>query len=126
MALEVYSKLQFERYGESYDIDQSCWVHVGDDLANDVGASAVLGAKTIWCCLDEEYCQTAMKRFLSKGKATAKEPFWSTASESEVQQRQKLSQDALTFVSAEINTLSQLPQAVSKILRDQEQDIING
>ncbi|KAL3799118.1 hypothetical protein HJC23_002246 [Cyclotella cryptica] len=43
------------RYSEFTELSQNAvnnndwnWIHVGDDLANDVGASAACGAKTIW------------------------------------------------------------------------------
>ena len=39
------------------------WIHVGDDLAYDVGGSAACGARTVLLDLDEEYGQTANKRF---------------------------------------------------------------
>ena len=40
-----------------YDIvaaKNECWIHVGDDLANDVGASAACGALAIWYNVEEE------------------------------------------------------------------------
>ena len=41
------------------------WFHIGDDLANDVGASSKCGALAIWVDLNQEtYNQSASKRFV--------------------------------------------------------------
>ncbi|KAL3774080.1 hypothetical protein ACHAW5_009542 [Stephanodiscus triporus] len=55
------------------------WIHVGDDLAYDVGGSASCGARTI-LDLDNEYGQTAKARF----SPDACMPSWSTAPMEEI------------------------------------------
>jgi FMN phosphatase YigB (HAD superfamily) len=78
------------------------WIHVGDDLAYDVGGSAQSGARTIWLELDEpQYRQTA--RFLFD-KPT--QPSWSTSTPQELERRRVLSE---LF-------LSRLPEAIQDVV----------
>jgi len=105
------------------DDDRICWIHIGDDLANDVGASAKCGALAIWVDLSsKEYDQTASARFkeniLNKNDVNnnEKQPFWSTASSDEVEKRKKLNKKAFKFVSAKIEKLSSLPDAIRGLL----------
>lgn len=51
-----------------------CWVHVGDDLAYDVGGAATIGAKTILVELAPEYGQTANLRMKGERPSWATEP----------------------------------------------------
>ena len=78
------------------------WIHVGDDLANDVGASASCGAKAIWFTADSE--------------ESSELPSWSTATAQEMKKRAKLDEKARGFVSAKISALDELPRAISTIL----------
>lgn len=95
----------------SIDHENFCWIHVGDDLANDVGASARCGAKSIWVDLEEDtYNQTASKR-----EPGAAQPAWSTATKEELEKREKMNQDAQKYVAARVSTLSMLPNAVQQI-----------
>ncbi|KAL7534736.1 hypothetical protein ACHAXR_006050 [Thalassiosira sp. AJA248-18] len=77
------------------------WLHVGDDLANDVGASAACGAKTVWFAMEEENDEL---------------PSWSTATKEELQRRAALDEMARDHVSAKICSLGELPDAIVKIL----------
>lgn len=89
-----------------YDLrrdDNKCWVHVGDDLANDVGASAECGAKAVWYKMEEN----------DEDGAT---PFYSTASEEEIERRKRMAAEAEEKVTERISSLSELPAAIEKIL----------
>ena len=79
------------------------WIHVGDDLANDVGASAVCGAKAIWLCAEDYEVEADL-------------PTWSTATKEELERRAKLNDSAKDYVSAKISNLSELETAVMNIL----------
>ena len=88
-----------------YDVmerEDRCWVHVGDDLANDVGASAACGAKAVWYKMEEE-----------DDDAT---PFYSTASSDEIERRKRMAKEAEEKVTERISTLGQLPDAIENIL----------
>lgn len=85
------------------DDDEVAWVHVGDDLANDVGASASCGAVAIW--LDAE----------GDGEGIAI-PSWSTATPEELERRKFLSNSARKAVGARISTLDGLPDVLMQIL----------
>jgi FMN phosphatase YigB (HAD superfamily) len=88
------------------------WIHVGDDLAYDVGGSAQSGARTIWLELDEpQYRQTA--RFLFD-KPT--QPSWSTSTPQELERRRVLSELALPKVDQRIRFLSRLPEAIQDVV----------
>mmetsp|Transcript_27765 Transcript_27765/g.41309 ORF Transcript_27765/g.41309 Transcript_27765/m.41309 type:complete len:382 (-) Transcript_27765:328-1473(-) len=79
-----------------------CWVHVGDDLANDVGASAACGAQAVWLDPDEDEDDST--------------PFWSTATNEEIERRKRMNDLARDSVSAKISTLLELPDAIRQIL----------
>lgn len=87
------------------------WIHVGDDLAYDVGGSSSCGAKTIYLELDEKYGQTARTRFDGR-----EQPSWSTSSEEEIQKRNVMNEAALERVDAKIAFLTRLPEAINDIL----------
>ncbi len=95
--------------------DEFCWVHVGDDLANDVGASAQCGAKSVWVDLGEEYNQTASKRSKSGSSEKEQQPAWSTATKEELEKRRKMNEEAQQYVAARITTLDELPGVVKEI-----------
>ena len=72
-AVDAIKKAAAEDVKETYSIenpDAKVWIHVGDDLAYDVGGSAACGAKTIFFELDSSYGQTARLRF-DEGAATS-------------------------------------------------------
>lgn len=92
--------------------EDAVWIHVGDDLAYDVGGSSSCGAKTIYLELDEEkYGQTARTRFDG-----GPQPSWSTSSEEEIQKRRVMNELALDRVDAKIAYLTRLPEAINDIL----------
>jgi hypothetical protein len=55
------------------------WVHVGDDLAYDVGGSAQCGAKTVYVELADKYGQTVRHGF--DPTSYKKSPSWSMSSQ---------------------------------------------
>lgn len=81
------------------------WIHVGDDLANDVGASAACGAKTIW-----------LKNNVGTSGGEKGVGFWSTATPEEMQKRKEMDLMAKQFVDAEIYALDGLLDAIQDIL----------
>ena len=121
------------------------WFHIGDDLANDVGASSKCGALAIWVDLNHEaYNQSASKRFVdnnyasknqnddqqssSSGSSTTssrsedvaqQQPFWSTATKDEIEKRKKLNAESMQYVSARIESLSCLAETISTLLPTQ-------
>lgn len=90
------------------------WVHVGDDLANDVGASAKCGAKAVWFVMP--HTEDTASSLAGMKAATATQPSWSTASQEEVEKRKKMAVLARNSVSAKIEALGNLPYAVNSIL----------
>lgn len=104
---------------QPYD-DIICWFHVGDDLANDIGASSVCGAKAIWAKLnDDPYQQTARKRTDEIIDSTTQgQPSWSTLSPSELQMRKEKNNAARNFISAEIECLLNLPGTIDSLLQN--------
>lgn len=111
VALQRFQGLCKEN-GNEIAIDNQCWIHVGDDLANDIGASAQCGAKTIWVDLEDEYNQTASKRDTS-----SPQPAWSTATKEELEKRKLMNAKAEKFISERVTTLQQLPIAVDTITK---------
>mmetsp|Transcript_54529 Transcript_54529/g.162920 ORF Transcript_54529/g.162920 Transcript_54529/m.162920 type:complete len:444 (-) Transcript_54529:493-1824(-) len=109
-----------ERYKEFAPEDKPMrvWIHIGDDLAYDVGGSSAVGAKTIWTDLTEDYGQTAEARLWVDDPATAERPAWSTAPEEELVMRKKLAEGAKDRITATVSQMSQIPDAVRRIVRD--------
>ena len=102
---------EIKKKAEEGDEDiEWCWVHVGDDLAYDVGGSATTGAKTVLVDLGPEYGQTARQRL--EGKI----PEWSTESMEGLKAHQKMSMNAIDKVDARIHSLSQLPEVINELL----------
>jgi len=88
------------------------WIHVGDDLAYDVGGSATMGAKTILAELDPNtYLQTARLR------VEGKKPSWSTENDEELAAHKRMSKNAVDRVDARITHLHQLPEAIEELLK---------
>lgn len=110
VALKRFEELSLERNGESIDMEEQCWVHVGDDLANDVGASAKCGAKAVWVDLGDEYNQTASKRSPSEPQ-----PAWSSATKEEMEKRKRMNENAQKYVTKRVTTLDMLPSAIYAI-----------
>ena len=98
---------------EVVDFEQGVWIHVGDDLAYDVGGSAQCGAKTILCELADEYQQTARQRF--EGNA-ADMPAWSTSPTPELEVRRAMNDKAREKVTETIHFIRELPDAVNRIV----------
>ena len=105
-SLEKYQKLSGSNL-------KGTWCHVGDCLANDVGASADCGAKAVWMCLGDDD-DAAASRLLDPKKY----PEWSTASEEEIAKRAKEVEAGMTKMTAKIGTLSELPDALADILNN--------
>jgi FMN phosphatase YigB (HAD superfamily) len=103
-SLEKYQQL-------SGSNSKGTWCHVGDCLANDVGASAACGAKAIWMCLSDDD-DTAAARLLDPKVY----PEWSTASKEEIEKRIREVEAGMSKVTAKIGTLSELPDALADIL----------
>lgn len=105
-ALDTFFNL---RRGNIIPEDRLTWIHVGDDLANDVGASAVCGAKAIWLCAEDDELEDL--------------PSWSTATKEELlERRAKLNDSAKEYVSAKISNLTELETAVMNILTSNNND----
>ena len=97
------------------DADRPAWIHVGDDLAYDVGGSASCGADTVLLDLDKEYRQTAKTRFLWGAEAVM--PSWNTASEEEIANRKAMNDAAEMMVDKRVSRLSMLADAIEEILK---------
>mmetsp|Transcript_50600 Transcript_50600/g.75620 ORF Transcript_50600/g.75620 Transcript_50600/m.75620 type:complete len:432 (-) Transcript_50600:878-2173(-) len=91
------------------------WIHVGDDLAYDVGGSASVGARTILLELADKYEQTARHRF-DNLEDVLKLPTWSTSTTIELIRRKSMNQQAEQQVDEKIGFLSQLPDAIDRIV----------
>ena len=98
--LRTYNNLQQVQENSTATFN---WIHVGDDLANDVGASASCGAKAVWFRMDEEEDNEI--------------PMWSTATKEEREKREALDQMAKKHVSASICSLKDLPDAIVQVLK---------
>ena len=114
-AVEKYWNLK--GYDTSIDAEKLVWIHVGDDLANDVGGSSKVGAKSIFVDLNESYGQTISS---SSRKDGLNVPAWSTVSKKEAEKRQILSREALKLVSGTVSNLSSLPLTVIDIIKETE------
>mmetsp|Transcript_14431 Transcript_14431/g.26125 ORF Transcript_14431/g.26125 Transcript_14431/m.26125 type:complete len:255 (-) Transcript_14431:80-844(-) len=101
---------------EPLKYEDAVWIHVGDDLAYDVGGSTSCGAKTIYLELDEKYGQTARTRFDGR-----EQPSWSTSSEEEIEKRRIMNEQALEYVDAKISFLTRLPEAINDILEQENE-----
>ena len=88
--------------GDRQDDEHLNWIHVEDDLANDVGASASCGATAIWFKMEDEE---------EEGAA-----FWSTATKEETEKRKALDDKAKQHVSATVGSLKELPDAIAEVL----------
>ena len=91
-----------------------CWVHVGDDLAYDVGGSATNGAKTVLVELAPEYGQTARMRL------EGKRPAWATEKMEQLEAHRRMSLNAMDKVDAKISRVSQLPEVINELLKGED------
>lgn len=82
--------------------DDNVWVHVGDDLAKDIGASARQGALPIWVQINE--------------RLSDKPPSYSTATKQEAGRYAKLAQYARSNIDVKVETLHDMPIAVERKL----------
>ena len=101
---------------EPLKYEDALWIHVGDDLAYDVGGSSSCGAKTIYLELDEKYGQTARTRFDGR-----EQPSWSTSSQEEIEKRRVMNEQAMERVDAKISFLTRLPEAINDILEQENE-----
>jgi FMN phosphatase YigB (HAD superfamily) len=116
-ALEKYQELSSAdaalKKAEQRQDPNKIWIHVGDDLAYDVGGSASCGAKTILVELADKYGQTARLRF----DDAKEQPWWSVTSQEELQQRKIMNEMAMEQVDAKVSYLTRLPEAINDILK---------
>ncbi|KAL7557995.1 hypothetical protein ACA910_000042 [Epithemia clementina (nom. ined.)] len=114
-ALDQYQELSAAQAALGKDAPQDpVWIHVGDDLAYDIGGAAQCGAKTILVELADKYGQTARHRF-----GTENQPSWSTTSRAELEKRRLLNEAARDKVDKKIAFLSRLPEAITDILKNE-------
>jgi FMN phosphatase YigB (HAD superfamily) len=90
------------RYNELYPHHQDgdghrIWCHVGDCLANDVGASTAVGAHAVWLYGDEESVEASQ---LASADST---PKWSTATRDEQEKRAQLTSEGREKVAVRIS-----------------------
>ena len=90
------------------------WIHVGDDLAFDVGGSSQCGAKTISVELADKYGQTARHRFDPKRQ----QPQWSVSTPEELKRRAAMNEAAKEFVNERLEYWHLLPELVNKIVAE--------
>lgn len=110
--------------GNTPEKDTPLWIHVGDDLAYDVGGSSQCGAKTILVELEKErYKQTARFRFNDDSNDDKTQPNWSTNTKEELKQRKKMNDIATTLVDKKIEFLTLLPEAISDIVIDENVEV---
>lgn len=93
-------------------LEEKAWVHVGDDLAYDVGGSKSCGALTVLVELADKYGQTARQRF----EANNEQPWWSVAPQEEIMARNVMNKLAESQVDARINFLTRLPETINELL----------
>jgi len=93
------------------------WCHVGDCLANDVGASADCGAYAVWYYPDggEEALATAAAAARSQPQGN-EQPSYSTASKKDIAKRKQLADQAEGKVATRISSLSELEFAIEELL----------
>ena len=108
--------------------DDFVWIHVGDDLAYDVGGSSACGARTILMDLNEKYGQTAKLMFASSdgkssngvgGGTKQKRPGWAfRPSPEEVAHHEIMNDRARGSVHKTVKFVSGLTDAIEDILEE--------
>jgi len=114
-ALEKYgdiSAAKAEMLPDTTIPEEFVWIHVGDDLAYDVGGAKSCGALTIWTELAEKYGQTARHRFGTDGQ----QPSWSVTPSVELEARRVLNEAARADVDKSVSFLTRLPEAINDLL----------
>jgi len=117
--MDKYRRMHPDRQGKNEG--EMVWCHVGDCLANDVGASADCGAAAIWLCPEEEEEEdvggTGGKVPAAAVSSTSGgNPSWSTATENDRKERAELAAAAKNKVAARITCLSQLRESIADLL----------
>jgi FMN phosphatase YigB (HAD superfamily) len=115
-AVEKYQELAAANAALNKDVPNDPnkeWIHVGDDLAYDIGGAAQCGAKTILVELADKYQQTARHRFEAESQ-----PSWSTSSRLELEKRKILNAAAHDKADRTIGFLTRLPEAIDDILNE--------
>jgi putative hydrolase of the HAD superfamily len=115
-AVEKYQELAAANAALNKDVPNDPnkeWIHVGDDLAYDIGGAAQCGAKTILVELADKYQQTARHRFDAESQ-----PSWSTSSRLELEKRKILNAAAHDKADRTIGFLTRLPEAIDDILNE--------
>ena len=124
-ALEKYQELASAAAALKKDSSgdpNKVWIHVGDDLAYDVGGASQSGAKTILVELDDKYGQTARHRFDELDEESEKgQPAWSMSPKGELEARKKMNDLAEQKVGKRIKFLTRLPEAINEILEDEDE-----
>ena len=117
-ALEKYQELASANAAlkKSASDPNKVWIHVGDDLAYDVGGAASCGAKTILVELADKYGQTARHRFEGQ-----KQPAWSTTMGDELRARRNMNEAAKEFVDFKVAFMTRLPEAINDILLEDDE-----
>lgn len=115
-ALEKYQQLASADAAlqKRHDDPNKVWIHVGDDLAYDVGGAKSCGAKTILVELADKYGQTARQRF-QEGK---EQPSWSTTMPIELEQRKIMNEAARELVDAKVAYMTRLPEVIQDLLQE--------
>ena len=130
-ALDKYREIKEIRSGlkkrdEPCDVDdadcEKIWIHIGDDLAYDVGGSAICGARTILMELADKYEQSERLR------APKKRPVWDLMSKAEMETREKMNAMAEKQVDARVAFVNRLPDTIDYIMYsiDEESGIEEG
>lgn len=126
MANREFLKKTEEDEDEDHDNVEYVWIHVGDDLALDVGGSSTCGAKTILAELDDKkYGQTARHRFDNIDDLD-KIPGWNTAPIKELKSRLKMNQMAEPLVDKKVSFISHIPDAIRDILAEEDDETVEG
>lgn len=115
---EELAKTAAQMKGEEYPDPNTeyVWIHIGDDLALDVGGAATCGAKTILAELaDKKYHQTARHRFDNMDDLEKKFA-WSNTPKKELERRQIMNKEAEHLVDKKVAFLSHIPEAINQIL----------
>ena len=105
-ALNVYRQTCSDHDLESSHV----WIHGGDCLGNDVGASAACGAKAVWFAPEQQQPP--------KDQDEQRQPSWSTASAQDLQERSQRAKEAQKHVAVRIASLAELPAAIEQVLQE--------
>jgi FMN phosphatase YigB (HAD superfamily) len=105
---ELY-RARYEHHSSGED-ERYIWCHVGDCLANDVGASAARGAFAVWYAPDNVVDDSVAV------DAVSDLPSYSTASQEDVAKRLKQSEAARERVAVRIRSLSELTAVIAELV----------